>query len=184
MTSEVQYRNSEKAKGRTQSVFVSRCSFQTFCAHCYGRKGTPMHPVFWLWERPWSSMLASKFPRQGNVQGAGKHGVTHCSRLNRKEKKTYACDLSELIPSPESMLTTPGCNMGKNNKTYENIVNFVKTIEVVCGSKNNRRMFRSQTSDNMGKWKAKVGRVKEEKTGRKEIQKEKVWAKKSRRAKR
>ena len=28
-----------------------------------------------------------KVPRQGNVQGAGKHGVTHCSRLNRKEKK-------------------------------------------------------------------------------------------------
>ena len=37
-----------------------------------------------------------------------------------------------------------------------------------------RRKFRSQTSDNMDRWKAEVGRVREEKRRRKKIKKEKV----------
>ena len=47
-----------------------------------------------------------------------------------------------------------------------------------------RRKFRSQTSDNMDRWKAEMGRVREEKRRRKKIKKEKVseerrsrWAK-------
>ena len=47
-----------------------------------------------------------------------------------------------------------------------------------------RRKFRSQTSDNMDKWKAEVGRVREEKRRRKKIKKEKVSEeRRSRRAK-
>ena len=37
-----------------------------------------------------------------------------------------------------------------------------------------RRKFRSQTSDNMDRWKAEMGRVREEKRRRKKIKKEKV----------
>ena len=40
--------------------------------------------------------------------------------------------------------------------------------------RDNRRKFRSQTSDNMDRWKAEMGRVREEKRRRKKIKKEKV----------
>ena len=43
---------------------------------------------------------------------------------------------------------------------------------------NNRRKFRSQTSDNMDRWKAEMGRVREEKRRRKKIKEEKVRRKK------
>ena len=40
---------------------------------------------------------------------------------------------------------------------------------------NDRRKFRSQTSDNMDRWKAEVGRVREEKSRREKIREEKDW---------
>ena len=46
--------------------------------------------------------------------------------------------------------------------------NMWKTVQ------DNRRKFRSQTSDNMDKWKAEMGRVREEKRRRKKITNEKV----------
>ena len=46
------------------------------------------------------------------------------------------------------------------------------------GSNFHRRKFRSQTSDNMDRWKAEMGRVREEKRRRKKIKKEKVRRKK------
>ena len=54
----------------------------------------------------------------------------------------------------------------------KNIVIISITI-VVTNVDNSRRKFRSQTSDNMGRWKAEVGRVREEKRRTKSIKKRK-----------
>ena len=53
-------------------------------------------------------------------------------------------------------------------------VTFSKNDQISTEWVTNRRKFRSQTFDNMDRWKAEMGRVSEEKRRRKKIKKEKV----------
>ena len=54
------------------------------------------------------------------------------------------------------------------------LLNFLRLFIIYIYNTHNRRTFRSQTSDNMDRWKAEMGRVREEQRRRKNIKKEKV----------
>ena len=62
---------------------------------------------------------------------------------------------------------------------YWYLRDYVKVLHGwIPGGCHYRRKFRSQTSDNMDRWKAEMGRVREEKRRRKKIKEEKVRRKK------
>ena len=95
-----------------------------------------------------------------------------------KVMKSFSC--RDLFFSQSRQVHLPGLGpTGPRQRPWSSAAHFGRRRFGWCKYKHNvkrcnRRKFRSQTSDNMGRWKAEMGRVREEKRRRKKIKKEKV----------